>query len=57
MVITKSTKIIDVTGKEPVEYRGFVPERKVVIPGSYEKEVCQFHVLLLTQRNLMLNVS
>ena len=38
VVITKSTKIIDVTGKEPVEYRGFVPERKVVIPGSYEKE-------------------
>ena len=38
VVITKSTKIIDVTGKEPVEYRGFVPERKVVIPGSFEKE-------------------
>ena len=38
VVITKSTKIIDVTGKEPVEYRGFVPKRKVVIPGSYEKE-------------------
>ncbi len=38
VVITKSTKIIDVTGSEPVEYRGFVPERKVVIPGSYEKE-------------------
>ena len=38
VVITKSTKIIDVTGSEPIEYRGFVPERKVVIPGSYEKE-------------------
>ena len=38
VVITKSTKIIDVTGSEPVEYRGYVPERKVVIPGSYEKE-------------------
>ena len=38
VVITKSTKIIDVTASEPVEYRGFVPERKVVIPGSYEKE-------------------
>ncbi len=38
VVITKSTKIIDVTGSEPIEYSGFVPERKVVIPGSYEKE-------------------
>ena len=38
VVITKSTKIIDVTASDPVEYRGFVPERKVVIPGSYEKE-------------------
>ena len=38
VVITNSTKIIDVTGNEPKEYRGYVPERKVVIPGSYEKE-------------------
>ena len=38
VVITNSTKIIDVTGKKPKEYRGYVPERKVVIPGSYEKE-------------------
>ena len=38
VVITKSTKIIDVTASKPIEYRGFVPERKVVIPGSYEKE-------------------
>ena len=38
VVITKSTKIIDITSPEPVEYRGFVPERKVVIPGSYEKD-------------------
>ena len=37
VVITKSTKIIDVTGSEQVEYRGYVPERKVVIPGSYGK--------------------
>ncbi|MAJ06582.1 MAG: 2,3,4,5-tetrahydropyridine-2,6-dicarboxylate N-succinyltransferase [Crocinitomicaceae bacterium] len=37
VVITKSTKIIDVTGKKPVEYKGFIPERKVVIPGSYTK--------------------
>ena len=38
VVLTKSTKIIDVTGQEPVEIRGYVPERSVVIPGSYEKE-------------------
>jgi len=38
VVLTKSTKIIDVSGTEPVEYRGEVPERSVVIPGSYTKE-------------------
>ena len=38
VVITKSTKIIDVTNDNPVEYRGHVPERKVVIPGSYNKK-------------------
>jgi 2,3,4,5-tetrahydropyridine-2-carboxylate N-succinyltransferase len=38
VVLTKSTKIIDVSGAEPVEYRGEVPERSVVIPGSYTKE-------------------
>lgn len=38
VVITKSTKIIDVTGDEPQEYQGFVPERSVVIPGSYTKK-------------------
>jgi len=37
-VITGSTKIIDVTGKEPVEYRGLVPPRSVVIPGSLPRE-------------------
>lgn len=37
VVITKSTKIIDVSGEEPVEYKGYVPPRKVVIPGSYTK--------------------
>ena len=37
VVLTKSTKIIDVTGDEPVEYRGVVPERSVVIPGSIPK--------------------
>lgn len=38
VVLTKSTKIIDVTGNNPVEIKGYVPERSVVIPGSYEKE-------------------
>jgi len=37
VVITKSTKIIDVSGSKPVEYKGVVPERSVVIPGSYTK--------------------
>lgn len=36
-VITASTKIIDVSGPEPVEYKGVVPARSVVIPGSYTK--------------------
>ena len=38
VVITKSTKIIDVTQSEPIEYRGIVPGRKVVIPGSYSRK-------------------
>lgn len=37
VVLTKSTKIIDVTGSSPQEIRGYVPERSVVIPGSYTK--------------------
>lgn len=37
VVLTKSTKIIDVTGDEPIEIKGYVPERSVVIPGSYTK--------------------
>lgn len=37
VVITKSTRIIDITGKEPVEMKGVVPPRSVVIPGSYTK--------------------
>lgn len=38
VVITGSTKIIDVTGEKPIEYRGRVPERSVVIPGSYTRK-------------------
>ena len=38
VVLTMSTKIIDVTGNEPIEMKGEVPERSVVIPGSYTKK-------------------
>ncbi|MEQ6124277.1 2,3,4,5-tetrahydropyridine-2,6-dicarboxylate N-succinyltransferase [Pseudotenacibaculum sp. MALMAid0570] len=38
VVLTMSTKIIDVTGDKPVEMKGYVPERSVVIPGSYSKK-------------------
>ena len=38
VVLTASTKIIDVTGDEPVEMKGIVPARSVVIPGSYTKK-------------------
>ena len=37
VVLTSSTKIIDVTSSEPKELKGYVPERSVVIPGSYTK--------------------
>ncbi len=37
VVLTKSTKIIDVSGETPIEYKGRVPARSVVIPGSYKK--------------------
>jgi 2,3,4,5-tetrahydropyridine-2-carboxylate N-succinyltransferase len=38
VVLTQSTKIIDVSGSEPVEMKGVVPARSVVIPGSYTKK-------------------
>ena len=37
VVLTASTKIIDVSGYSPIEYKGEVPERSVVIPGTYTK--------------------
>lgn len=37
VTLTASSKIIDVTGDEPKEYRGYVPERSVVIPGTLPK--------------------
>jgi len=38
VVLTKSTKILDVTGPEPIEYKGRVPSRSVVIPGTLNKK-------------------
>ncbi len=38
VVLTGSSKVIDVTGPTPIEYKGFVPPRSVVIPGSYAKK-------------------
>ena len=38
VVLTMSTKIIDVSGDAPIEYKGVVPSRSVVIPGSYTKK-------------------
>lgn len=38
VVLTMSTKIIDVSGSEPIEYKGVVPANCVVIPGTIEKE-------------------
>jgi len=37
VVLTASSKIIDVSGKEPVEHKGYIPERSVVIPGTVPK--------------------
>ncbi|MGC8865539.1 MAG: 2,3,4,5-tetrahydropyridine-2,6-dicarboxylate N-succinyltransferase [Bacteroidales bacterium] len=56
VVITGSTRIIDVTGTHPVTYRGYVPPRSVVIPGSYHKEfpAGMYHVpcaLIIGQRS------
>lgn len=38
VVLTASSKIIDITGDTPVEHKGYVPERAVVIPGTYPKQ-------------------
>ncbi|TAE15768.1 MAG: 2,3,4,5-tetrahydropyridine-2,6-dicarboxylate N-succinyltransferase [Bacteroidetes bacterium] len=46
VVLTASSKIIDVTGAVAIEYKGYVPERSVVIPGSYAKSfpAGEYHV-------------
>ncbi len=56
VVITGSTRVIDVTGTEPVVHRGYVPPRSVVIPGSFHKEfpAGMYHVpcaLIIGQRS------
>jgi 2,3,4,5-tetrahydropyridine-2,6-dicarboxylate N-succinyltransferase len=55
VVLTQSTRIIDVSGSAPVEYRGRVPARSVVIPGTYPKKfpAGEYHVscaLIIGQR-------
>jgi 2,3,4,5-tetrahydropyridine-2-carboxylate N-succinyltransferase len=55
VVLTQSTKIIDVSGSAPVESKGRIPARSVVIPGSYAKKfpAGEFHVscaLIIGQR-------
>lgn len=55
VVLTASSKIIDVSGPEPKEYRGFVPPRSVVIPGTMPKKfpAGEYHVpcaLIIGQR-------
>ena len=55
VVLTQSTKIIDVSGSEPVETKGIIPARSVVIPGSYTKRfpAGEYHVscaLIIGQR-------
>jgi 2,3,4,5-tetrahydropyridine-2-carboxylate N-succinyltransferase len=46
VVLTGSSRIIDVTGQQPVEYKGYVPDRSVVIPGTVPKKFSagEFHV-------------
>src|SRR5689334_1348980 len=55
VVLTQSTRIIDVSGSEPKEYKGRVPARSVVIPGTYPKKfpAGEYHVscaLIIGQR-------
>ncbi|MCX6223336.1 MAG: 2,3,4,5-tetrahydropyridine-2,6-dicarboxylate N-succinyltransferase [Bacteroidia bacterium] len=55
VVITGSTRILDVSGVEVLEYRGYVPPRSVVIPGTYPKKfpAGEYHVpcaLIIGQR-------
>jgi 2,3,4,5-tetrahydropyridine-2-carboxylate N-succinyltransferase len=56
VTLTASVPIIDVTGDEPVEYRGYVPPRSVVVPGTRPKEFAAgtYHLacaLIIGRRN------
>ena len=46
VVLTGSSKIVDITGSAPVEYKGYVPPRSVVIPGTLPKKfpAGEYHV-------------
>jgi 2,3,4,5-tetrahydropyridine-2-carboxylate N-succinyltransferase len=62
VVLTQSTKIIDVSGPNPIEYKGRVPSRSVVIPGSYSKTFPSgaYHVncaLIIGQRKESTNLK
>jgi 2,3,4,5-tetrahydropyridine-2-carboxylate N-succinyltransferase len=62
VIITGSSKIIDVTGSEPVEYKGTVPDYSVVIPGTVPKEFLAgvFHVpcaLIIGKRKASTNLK
>lgn len=62
VVLTKSTRIIDVTRDEPITLRGEIPERSVVIPGAYPKEFAAgiYHVpcaLIIGKRKASTNLK
>ncbi len=62
VVITGSTKIIDVSGTEPIEYKGYVPPRSVVIPGTLPKKfpAGEYHVpcaLIIGKRKVSTNTK
>ena len=53
VVLTGSTKIIDVTGEKAIESKGFIPPRSVVIPGSYPKNFNQVILMFLAHLSLV----
>lgn len=62
VVLTQSTKIIDVSGDKPVESKGLVPARSVVIPGTYPKQfpAGEYHVscaLIIGKRKASTNLK
>ena len=62
VVLTASTKIIDISGNKAVEYKAFIPERSVVIPGTYPKKfpAGEYHVpcaLIIGKRKASTNLK